>query len=59
MGVVDGGQVRCCTGINIPPFLAYSTIFDVFTKIEGGEFYTAVDTLEGGDICQALDAKKQ
>jgi hypothetical protein len=44
--------------ITIPPFLAYSTTFGVFTKIGGGEFLTAVDTLEWGDICQTLDAKK-
>lgn len=53
-----GGQVRCCMWITIPPFLAYSTTFGVFTKIGGGEFLTAVDTLEWGDICQTLDAKK-
>ncbi|MBC2706717.1 MAG: hypothetical protein HF975_14430 [ANME-2 cluster archaeon] len=29
------GQVRCCMGITIPPFLAYSTTFGVFTEILG------------------------
>ncbi len=33
-------------GINIPPFLAYSTTLSFFTKIGGGEFLTAVDSDE-------------
>jgi len=41
-----GGQVRCCMGRNITPFLAYSTTFSVFTKIGGGEFLTVVDIIE-------------
>ena len=54
-----GGHVRCGMGITIPPFLAYSTTFGVFTEILGWGILNAVDTLERGDICQTLDAKKQ